>query len=63
MPQPVTLITGASTGIGAALAEIFSAHGHAVAIVARRQAELTRIAERITRPGHPPPHGLVESEP
>ena len=34
--KPVTLITGASSGIGAALAEVFAGKGHEVALVARR---------------------------
>ena len=35
--QPVTVITGASAGIGAALARVFARNGHAVALVARRE--------------------------
>ena len=36
MTHPVTLITGASSGIGAELARVFAAHKHRVALVARR---------------------------
>jgi short-subunit dehydrogenase len=46
-PRPVTLITGASAGIGAALAEEFSGRGHALALVARRAPQLEALADRI----------------
>jgi len=42
-----TLITGASAGIGEALAEEFAANGHDVVLVARREAELQRVATRL----------------
>jgi short-subunit dehydrogenase len=35
-----TLITGSSTGIGAALAEVFAAHGHDLILVARNREKL-----------------------
>ena len=38
--KPVTVITGASAGIGSALARVFAAHGHEIALVARREGEL-----------------------
>jgi short-subunit dehydrogenase len=41
------LITGASAGIGEALAEEFTANGHDVVLVARREAELQRVADRL----------------
>ena len=42
--KPVTVITGASAGIGAALARVFAANGHELALVARRETELTILA-------------------
>jgi short-subunit dehydrogenase len=56
--KPVTLITGASAGIGAALASVFAEHGHALVLVARRAAELAAVADRIERAGHARPHVL-----
>ena len=38
--KPVTVITGASAGIGVALARVFARHGHALALVARREDRL-----------------------
>jgi short-subunit dehydrogenase len=54
--KPVTVITGASAGIGAELAKVFAASGDEVAIVARREAELNALADRIARAGHRRPH-------
>jgi uncharacterized protein len=48
---PVTLITGASSGIGAELAHVFASHGHELVLVARRQRELTDLAEGIASKG------------
>ena len=45
--RPVTVLTGASSGIGAALARVFAEHGHELALVARREAELTALADQI----------------
>jgi uncharacterized protein len=53
--KPVTLITGASAGIGAALAEEFSDHGHTLVLVARRGPELKALADRIEERGRPRP--------
>jgi hypothetical protein len=57
--KPVVLITGASSGIGAALAKVFAAHqhehGYALALVARRQDRLDALAEDIAASGHPRP--------
>lgn len=46
------VITGASSGIGAALAERLSAEGMAVGLVARRPAELAAIARRCGPEAH-----------
>jgi short-subunit dehydrogenase len=54
-PQPVTLVTGASSGIGAALASVFAEHGHQVVITARRKEHLEDVASAIAAAGHKPP--------
>jgi hypothetical protein len=45
--RPVTIITGASAGIGAALARVFARNGHALALVARREDRLHALADEI----------------
>jgi uncharacterized protein len=49
--RPVTLITGASSGIGAALAHEFAAHGHELVLLARREQALTAVADAIAATG------------
>jgi short-subunit dehydrogenase len=49
--RPVTLITGASAGIGAELAKLFAENGHALALVARREAALSALADEIASRG------------
>jgi hypothetical protein len=49
--RPVTLITGASAGIGAALARVFAANGHEIVLVARREQLLTALAADIAATG------------
>jgi short-subunit dehydrogenase len=49
--KPITLITGASAGIGAELARVFAGHGHALVLVARREAKLTVLADEIAAAG------------
>jgi len=49
--ERVTLITGASAGIGAELARIFASHGHRVALVARRADRLGKLADEIAAAG------------
>ncbi len=51
MADRVTLITGASAGIGAQLARIFAANDHRVALVARRAERLTALADEIVNGG------------
>jgi short-subunit dehydrogenase len=57
--QPVSLITGASAGIGAALAREFAQHGHQVVITARREAQLSALADEIAAAGHARPHVIT----
>src|SRR5215218_792985 len=45
--RPITLITGASAGIGAELARVFARHGHELLLVARREHELAALADEI----------------
>ena len=47
MAERVTLITGASTGIGAELARIFAANDHRVVLIARRADKLSALAWRV----------------
>ncbi len=55
MAERVTLITGASTGIGAELARIFAANDHRVVLVARRADKLSALADEIVNAGGSPP--------
>ena len=58
LPRPVTLITGASAGIGAALARVFAHNGHQLVLVARREQRLAQLADEIAAAGRPRPHVL-----
>jgi uncharacterized protein len=49
--RPVTLITGASSGIGAALAHEFAANGHELVLIARREQALAALADVIAAKG------------
>ena len=44
--RPVTVITGASAGIGVALARVFARYGHDLALVARREDRLRAAGRR-----------------
>ncbi len=53
--RPVTLITGASAGIGAALAHVFAANRHDLVLIARREQHLNNLADAIAAKGSPRP--------
>ena len=53
--KPVTLLTGASAGIGTELARVFAAHGHELVLVARRADRLNALADDIAKAGRPRP--------
>ena len=54
MAEPITLITGASAGIGAELARLFAAQGHRLLLVARREAPMAQLAAEFAVAGYPP---------
>src|ERR1051325_510182 len=56
--RPVALITGASSGIGAALAQVFAQNGHEIVLAARRAPQLAEIAARIRAAAQHAPHIL-----
>jgi short-subunit dehydrogenase len=49
--ERVTLITGASAGIGTELSRVFASNGHRVALVARREDRLATLAGEIVAAG------------
>ena len=58
-PTPIALITGASAGIGAALANVFADHGHTLVLAARRAPQLKALADAIEERGHTRPHVVI----
>ena len=52
MPEKVVVVTGASAGIGAALAELLAKQGASVVLVARRQDALQAVAARCAGRAH-----------
>jgi len=57
--ERVTLITGASAGIGTELARLFASKGHRVALAARRADRLAKLADEITASGGAAPIVIV----
>src|SRR3981081_2342834 len=55
MTDRVTLITGASAGIGTELARVFASKGHRLALVDRRGDRLAALANEIAAEGGPAP--------
>ncbi len=59
MNAPVTVITGASAGIGWELAKVFARNGHRLVLVARRKDRLDALADEIAGTGRPRPDIIV----
>jgi hypothetical protein len=57
--KPIVLVTGASAGLGAALAEAFAERGHSVVLVARREAQLNDVADGIAAKGFERPRVIA----
>jgi short-subunit dehydrogenase len=57
--RPITVITGASAGIGVALARVFARNGHELALVARREDRLRALADEIAATGTRKPLVIV----
>jgi len=59
MAERVTLITGASSGIGLELARIFAAHGHTCVLIARRADRLSELSDVIGATGAKKPIAIA----
>ena len=57
--KPVTVVTGASAGIGEALARVFAKNGHEVALVARREKEMVLLANELAVSCKHKPHVIT----
>jgi short-subunit dehydrogenase len=57
--KPVTVVTGASGGIGEALARVFAQNGHEVALVARREKEMILLANELAVSCKYKPHVIL----
>lgn len=53
--RPITLITGASSGIGASLVRVFAENGHEVVMVSRTEPPMTALANEVGMRGQPRP--------
>ena len=58
--KPVTIITGASAGIGAGLARVFAKNGHDLVLVARRAELVDEYTERNANPFIAAERGYVD---
>jgi hypothetical protein len=57
--RPITVITGASAGIGTQLARVFARNGHELALVARREDRLQALANQLASAGATKPLVIV----
>ena len=57
--KPVTVITGASGGIGEALARVFARNGHEIALVARREKEMVLLSTELAVSCRYKPHVIM----
>jgi short-subunit dehydrogenase len=57
--KPVTVVTGASGGIGEALARVFARNGHEVALVARREKEMVLLSTELAVSCKHKPHVII----